>query len=152
MSSLNIVNPRIFMSRHFRPLAASLWERSHQTLIFLGLYSTRQSVQSSDGNVSTRAHFQSQVIELAERRNLTPAQVLLKWGLQRGTSVIPKAYGLQHMVDNFAVQELPDLSAEDMLQINAAESGQGEVRYVNAANHWGFDIYNPGNPDASEEV
>ncbi len=56
------------------------------------------------------------------------------------------------MMDNFAVQGLPDLSADDISQISELRSAQGEVRYVNAANHWGFDIYNPGDPDPSEEA
>ncbi|TQS32923.1 hypothetical protein Golomagni_06748, partial [Golovinomyces magnicellulatus] len=94
--------------------------------------------------------FNETVISIAERLQLTPAQVLLKWGLQRGTSVIPKAYTESHIADNFAAKDLPDLSAYDMATINDIRKGQENVRYINAKNHWGFDIYDPPRDDPTE--
>lgn len=82
---------------------------------------------------------------------MSPAQLLLKWGLQRGTSVIPKAYTPSHIIDNIAVLELPDLPKEDCVLIDEIRKGQGEVRFINYVSHWGFDIYNPGPEDPTEE-
>ena len=36
------------------------------------------------------------VQKVADRLGKTPSQVLLRWGLQHGTSVIPKASSLDH--------------------------------------------------------
>ncbi len=88
---------------------------------------------------------------VAEKHGMTPAQMLLKWGLQRGTSVIPKAYTPAHIVDNFAVLALPDLPKEDRIAIDEIRKEQGEVRFINYLSHWGFDIYNPGPEDPTEE-
>ncbi|GJN75369.1 glycerol dehydrogenase Gcy1 [Purpureocillium lilacinum] len=41
------------------------------------------------------------VLKVAEQRNKTPAQILLKWGLQRGTSVIPKSVTPARIDSNF---------------------------------------------------
>ncbi|OAQ92832.1 alcohol dehydrogenase [Purpureocillium lilacinum] len=91
------------------------------------------------------------VTSVAQKRGITPAQVLLKWGIQRGTSVIPKAYTPLHILDNIAAAILPDLPREDVEAIDRAHVATGSVRYINPVKHWGFDIYNPSTPDPSEE-
>lgn len=91
-----------------------------------------------------------QVASVAERLQVTPAQVLLKWALQRGTSVIPKAYTASHITDNFAVSDIANLSQEDMMAINDIRKGKPSIRYINAKNHWGFDIYDPPEDDPTE--
>ncbi len=61
----------------------------------------------------------NQVIsEIAERHGKTPAQVVLRWGIQRGTSVIPKATQIPHMEENLAARDLL-LTAQEMEQISA---------------------------------
>ncbi|KAM3530448.1 hypothetical protein MY4038_004902 [Beauveria bassiana] len=91
------------------------------------------------------------IISIAEKHDLSPAQVLLKWGLQRGTSVIPKAFTPSHITDNFAVLTLEDLPDEDMTAINEVRKDEGEVRFINYLSHWGFDIFRPGPEDPTEE-
>ncbi|XWX01089.1 hypothetical protein V2A60_009114 [Cordyceps javanica] len=88
---------------------------------------------------------------IAEKHGITPAQVLLKWGLQRGTSVIPKAYKPSHIAENFATLALPNLSNEDCTTIDQIRKNEGEVRFINYLSHWGFDIYRPGPEDPTEE-
>ncbi|TQV92645.1 alcohol dehydrogenase [Cordyceps javanica] len=88
---------------------------------------------------------------IAEKHGITPAQVLLKWGLQRGTSVIPKAYTPSHIAENFATLALPNLSNEDCTTIDQVRKNEGEVRFINYLSHWGFDIYRPGPEDPTEE-
>ncbi|PMB73579.1 NADP-dependent D-sorbitol-6-phosphate dehydrogenase [Beauveria bassiana] len=91
------------------------------------------------------------IISIAEKHGLSPAQVLLKWGLQRGTSVIPKAFTPSHITDNLAVLTLEDLPDEDMTAINEVRKDEGEVRFINYLSHWGFDIFRPGPEDPTEE-
>ncbi|KAJ6441129.1 alcohol dehydrogenase [Purpureocillium lavendulum] len=91
------------------------------------------------------------VISVAHKHGITPAQALLKWGIQRGTSVIPKAYTPSHIIDNIAAATSPGLPDEDVEAISGAHGATGSVRYINPVNHWGFDIYNPSSQDLSEE-
>jgi diketogulonate reductase-like aldo/keto reductase len=54
--------------------------------------------------------------EIAQRHGRTPAQVVLRWGTQRGTSIIPKSTNLAHLAENFAIMDF-DLSSEEMQQL-----------------------------------
>lgn len=50
--------------------------------------------------------------KIAEDHDVSPAQVLLQWGLSRGTAVIPKSTTPVHIKDNLAAADL-NLSAEE---------------------------------------
>ncbi len=58
------------------------------------------------------------VLEIARRLQRSPAQVVLRWGVQRGTSVIPKTSRLERLAENLAVFDFT-LSSEDMAAISA---------------------------------
>ncbi|MEM9379459.1 MAG: aldo/keto reductase [Planctomycetota bacterium] len=66
---------------------------------------------------------------VAERVGATPAQVLIAWALQRGTSVIPKSVNPERLAQNFAAAEitLPD---DAMADLAAMDRGR---RYVTGA-------------------
>ncbi|KZP11453.1 aado/keto reductase [Athelia psychrophila] len=66
------------------------------------------------GNVAVFTE-NSIIKSISERRGSTPTQVVLSWGVQRGTSVVPKSENEGRMVANI---NLPALSAEDMTEIN----------------------------------
>lgn len=51
--------------------------------------------------------------QIGKKYNKSNAQVILRWGLQRGVVVIPKASSLQHMKENFEIFDF-ELSEEDM--------------------------------------
>ena len=53
----------------------------------------------------------------------TPAQVVLRWGMQRGTSVIPKTSRPERLRENLAASEFT-LSAEQMQAIAALDRGR----------------------------
>lgn len=44
------------------------------------------------------------VVSIAQRHNATPGQVALSWGVQRGTSVIPKSENPERIKQNIAVR------------------------------------------------
>jgi diketogulonate reductase-like aldo/keto reductase len=48
--------------------------------------------------------------EIADKHHATPAQVILSWGVQRGTIVIPKSENEQRLLDNLTVS----LSEQDL--------------------------------------
>lgn len=58
------------------------------------------------------------VVEIAERVNRTPAQVLLRWGVQRGTAVVPKTSRRERLEENLAIFDF-ELTAADMSAITA---------------------------------
>jgi D-xylose reductase len=58
------------------------------------------------------------VIGAAERLGRTPAQVVLRWGVQRGTSIIPKTTRVERLRENLALFDF-ELSDEEMAAISS---------------------------------
>ncbi|QGX91735.1 aldo/keto reductase [Tatumella sp. TA1] len=59
---------------------------------------------------------------IAETHNKTIAQVVLRWNVQRGVTVIPKSTQAQRIVENFDIWDFT-LSDEEMAQISALDLG-----------------------------
>lgn len=64
--------------------------------------------------------------EVAKKHNASPAQVLIKWAVARGTAVIPKSITKKHIIANLESAKLP-LDEEDLKKIANIER---EYRYV----------------------
>lgn len=65
--------------------------------------------------------------EIAERLEITPAQVVLAWQMQRGIIVIPKSVHESHLKENFAAQAI-ELDADDMAKIASLDK---HYRFIN---------------------
>jgi alcohol dehydrogenase (NADP+) len=63
---------------------------------------------------------------VAERRDASPAQVLISWAVHRGTAVIPKSVTPSHIEDNLAAADV-ELTDEDMEALGDVERS---YRYV----------------------
>jgi len=63
------------------------------------------------------------ITDAAALLKATPAQIILKWLMQQGVVVIPKSSSIERMQQNLAAARLPDLSAEQMEQIEALDEG-----------------------------
>jgi aldehyde reductase len=61
------------------------------------------------------------IIEIAQRVNKTPAQVLLAWAVQRGTAVLTTPKTPSRARENFDISDLP---ADAMQEINAIQTRQ----------------------------
>ncbi|WP_189398871.1 aldo/keto reductase [Arenicella chitinivorans] len=61
---------------------------------------------------------QQSVLEAAKRTGKTPAQVVLRWGIQRGTAIIPKTSKPERMIENAALFDF-ELSDAEMQSISA---------------------------------
>ena len=59
-------------------------------------------------------------MQIAEKVGKTPAQVVLRWGLQRGTSVLPKSTNFDRLRSNLEVTEW-SLSEEDMKALSSID-------------------------------
>ena len=57
------------------------------------------------------------VVAAAERVQRTPAQVVLRWGVQRGTAIIPKTTRPERLRENLALFDF-ELSSDEMAAIS----------------------------------
>jgi diketogulonate reductase-like aldo/keto reductase len=60
------------------------------------------------------------VKQIAEKLGKTPAQVVLRWGIQRGTSVLPKSTNFDRLRSNLEVTDWA-LSEEDMKALSSID-------------------------------
>ena len=69
------------------------------------------------------------VATIARRHERTPAQVMLRWGLQRGFAVIPKSVSRERIAENAGALEFA-LSSADMEELDALDTTHGTARAV----------------------
>ena len=62
------------------------------------------------------------VVEIARRVRKTPAQVLLRWGIQHGFVVLPKSTHAARIRENAALFDF-ELNEVDLATLNGLESG-----------------------------
>lgn len=74
---------------------------------------------------------------LAEKYKKTVPQVVLRWGIQRNTVVIPKTSKLERLEENFRVLDF-ELAKEDMDLIGSLDR---KHRTNQPAKFWGIDLY-----------
>lgn len=74
---------------------------------------------------------------LAEKYKKTVAQVILLWGIQRNTVVIPKSSKLERLQENFNILDF-ELTKEDMDLIKSLDRN---YRTNQPAKFWGIDLY-----------
>ena len=70
--------------------------------------------------------------QVAARYNKSPAQVLIRWNVQLGTSPIPKANQKKHLEENISVFDF-EISDEDMKTLNDLNEGYsslGSLPYI----------------------
>lgn len=63
------------------------------------------------------------VIDIARRIDRSPAQVVLRWHIQSGFVVIPKAADTEHLADNVAAWDF-ELSEADMTRISSLDQNR----------------------------
>ncbi|WRX14460.1 NADP-dependent oxidoreductase domain - like 7 [Theobroma cacao] len=74
---------------------------------------------------------------LAEKYKKTVAQIVLRWGIQRNTGVIPKTSKFERLQENFQVFDF-ELAKEDMDLIRTVDR---KYRTNQPARFWGIDLY-----------
>lgn len=79
------------------------------------------SLNMADASESLLEH--SVVKTIAEQVERTAAQVLLRWGVQRGTAVIPKTSSKERMVENIQVFDF-ELSKDHMRLLDGLDEGR----------------------------
>lgn len=81
------------------------------------------------GRGHTRELFEDEVIaSIAQAHNVTSAQVILRWNLQKGVVVIPGSGNPDHVRENLDVFGF-ELTEEEMSQINGLDRGEKHEWY-----------------------
>ncbi|KAF3760960.1 Aldo/keto reductase [Cryphonectria parasitica EP155] len=75
--------------------------------------------------------------DLAAKKNATPAQVVLAWGIQRGTIVIPKSTSEEHLAENVAARTIT-FTDEEMEAIAGQDK---KARFSNPSKNWGVKLF-----------
>lgn len=81
------------------------------------------------------------LVGIAARINKTPAQVLIRWAIQRGTAVIPKSVTSERIRSNFQVFDF-ELSSEDVDALSALNRNLRNCHLDWVKDHpdWPFNI------------
>jgi D-xylose reductase len=83
------------------------------------------------------------VREIAERHGRTPAQVVLRWAVERGTSVVPKSARRERLRENLAIFDF-ELSPTEMRSISSLNRNRrfnDPGVFCESAFHTFFPIY-----------
>jgi len=81
----------------------------------------------------------SELNGIAKKKNVSLAQVLIAWGIQRGYAVLPKSSNRDRIFSN---AQLITLSPEEFEAINKIAKSK-HIRFVNLKNTFGYDVW-PG--------
>ncbi|KAL8096867.1 NADP-dependent D-sorbitol-6-phosphate dehydrogenase-like [Apium graveolens] len=74
---------------------------------------------------------------LTEKYKKTAAQIVLRWGIQRNTVVIPKSSKLERLKENFEVFDF-ELNEDEM---NTIKTMERDYRTNQPAKFWGINLY-----------
>jgi diketogulonate reductase-like aldo/keto reductase len=93
----------------------ALWEACERLGVVLEAYSPLTRGHDLDDKA---------IAAVAERHGRTPAQVLLRWGVQRGIPVIPKSANRERIAENARIFDFT-LSEEEMAQLDRLDRTGG---------------------------
>ena len=109
------VNQVLFSPIHYR---RKLLELCEQRSVVLEAYSPLERGRALDN---------AAIVEIARHTDRTPAQVMLRWGIQRGAVVIPKSVHRDRIRENAAIFDF-SLSDEEMRALDALDRTGGTGR------------------------
>jgi alcohol dehydrogenase (NADP+) len=75
--------------------------------------------------------------EIAEKKNATVPQVVLAWGLQRGTIVIPRTVKESHISENLGAVNI-NFTEEELKTVGEEDK---KVRMSNPSKSWGVQLF-----------
>ncbi|KAI9314450.1 NADP-dependent oxidoreductase domain-containing protein [Dichotomocladium elegans] len=108
----------------------------HELLAFCKQHGIHVTAYSPLGSTPSPILNDPRLVSISEKHQATPAQVLLAWGIQRGTSVIPKSVTPARIILNFQQIVLDDA---DMTILN--ELTDSPQRLLDPSPLWGTNIF-----------
>lgn len=143
------VKPAVHQMELHPYLQQGKWLRAHQAHgIAVTAYSPLGNMNPTYGDRSRRSTttqskapllLEDEVVkDIAEKRECTPAQVVLAWGMARGASVIPKSKHENYIEENFGATRCV-LKNDDFARIE--KLGEEPTRFNNPSDGWGVKLF-----------
>ena len=80
------------------------------------------------GQATTNLFKEDIIVKLHEKYKKTPAQIILRWHIQKGFITIPKSCNPERIKENFEIFDF-ELTEEEMNKIDALNGQKGRVQY-----------------------
>jgi alcohol dehydrogenase (NADP+) len=143
------VRPAVHQMELHPYLPQSDWLHWHQELLIgVTAYSPLGNMNPTYGDRTRRSTItqskaplllDNKVIKkIAEKRGCTPAQVVLAWGISRGTSVIPKSKHQNYIEENIGALQCV-LHEKDYKKIE--NLGKTPIRFNNPSKGWNVKLF-----------
>jgi diketogulonate reductase-like aldo/keto reductase len=91
-------------------------------------------------NTQTRLFNEETIVEIAKAHGKTPAQVILRWHLQKGSIAIPGSTNPAHIRENLALFDF-ELTNEEMQSLSALDTGIPSFDFSNADEDQNFGSF-----------
>ncbi|KAJ8604992.1 hypothetical protein MRB53_041589 [Persea americana] len=133
------VKPQVHQMELHPYLQQKSWLETHEKLgIHVTAYSPLAGTNPTYDKGDPPHLLKNRIVQkIAIRRKCTAAQVVLKWGLIRGTSVIPKSIHKDYISENFLALECP-LRQSDVNRLD--ELGDYHHRFNNPSKSWVSEV------------
>jgi diketogulonate reductase-like aldo/keto reductase len=110
--------------------------RCHSQKVFSTVISHRKCTRSlTVANVEQKAVSEEVVQGIAVNHSISPAQVLLRWALQKGYNVIPGSGNPEHQKENLAIYSVT-LTEEEMTKIDMLRDNPGYMIHDMSPASW----------------
>ena len=111
---------------HLHQIETNVWWQQQEAELFLKKEGIQQEAWAPFAEGKNGVFTNPVLTAIAERHGKSVGQVMLRWLLQRGISVIPKSVRKERMQENMDVFDF-ELSADDMAQIATLDTGRSTI-------------------------
>ena len=90
-------------------------------------YNTKVEAWAPLGHAMTNMFKEDVILKLSEKYKKTPAQIVLRWDIQRGIITIPKSEKPERIKENFEIFDF-ELTEDEVKQIDALDGKQKRIQ------------------------
>ena len=90
-------------------------------------YNTKIEAWAPLGHAMTNIFKEEIIIKLSKKYNKSPAQIILRWDIQKGIITIPKSQTPERIKENFEIFDF-ELSDEEIKEIDALDGKQNRIQ------------------------
>ena len=111
---------------HLHQIETNVWWQRKEEELFLKREGIQQEAWAPFAEGNNGVFTNPLLVGIARKHGKSVGQVMLRWLLQRGISVIPKSVRKKRMKENLNVFDF-ELTAEDMAQISTLDMGKSTI-------------------------